>query len=52
MRDSFVQAVAPALPLQELLRRGAELGPQLRERARRRPAQMKQLVNIMQLVEN
>jgi hypothetical protein len=45
-----VQAVAPALPLQELLRHGQTIGAQLRERRRNRPAQMLQLVNIMKSV--
>jgi hypothetical protein len=45
-----MQAVAPALPLEQLLKDGREIGPRLRERRRSRPHQMKQLVNIMQNV--
>jgi hypothetical protein len=43
MRDSFVQAVAPALPLQQLLREGREIGIQLRERPRQRKNQLREL---------
>ena len=45
-----MQAVAPALPLEQLLKEGRKIGPRLRERRRSRPHQMKQLVNIMQNV--
>jgi hypothetical protein len=46
-----VQAVAPALPLQQLLREGKTIGPQLRERSRKkRSPQMRQLVKIIQEV--
>ena len=47
MRDSFVQAVAPALPLKHLLEQGSTMGPKLRERRRNRPSQMSQLVNLI-----
>jgi hypothetical protein len=48
-----VQAVAPALPLHQLLRDGKDIGPQLRERPRRnRPSQMVQLVKIMHTLRN
>ena len=47
MRDSFVQAVAPALPLVELLQQGPTLGRKLRERNRKREGQMSQLVALI-----
>jgi len=46
-----VQAVAPALPLHQLLREGQTIGPQLRERSRKkRSPQMRQLVEIIKAV--
>ena len=47
MRDSFVQAVAPALPLAHLLKQGPTLGQKLRERPRKRDGQMSQLVELI-----
>ena len=47
MRDSFVQAVAPALSLSQLLAKGPALGPKLRERTRKREGQMSRLVALI-----
>jgi hypothetical protein len=43
---SFVQAVAPALPLAQLLKRGRTMRLKLREGRRRRTPQMTQLVSL------
>ncbi len=43
-----MQAVAPALPLQQLLEKGGEIGPKLRERGRSRAPQMELLVSLIQ----
>ncbi len=50
MRDALLQALAPALPLEQLLNQGPSLGPKLRERRRSRLQQMPQLVNIIKQV--
>jgi hypothetical protein len=48
VRDSLLQAVAPALSLEQLLNRGQALGRKLRERPRKRMAQMSRLVSMIQ----
>ena len=48
MRDSFLRAVAPALPLAQLLAEGPQIGRKLRERRRKRVSQMAQLVALTQ----
>jgi hypothetical protein len=52
MRDALLQALAPALSLEQLLKQGASLGAKLSERARRRPPQMAQLVKIIEQTRN
>ena len=47
MRDSFVQAVAPALHLEQLLKLGPTMSRKLRERRRTRLGQMVQLVALI-----
>ena len=52
VRDSFLQAVAPALHLEQLLKLGPRMGRNLRERQRKRVGQMGHLVELMNSVSN
>ena len=49
MRDSLLRVIAPALPLEQLLREGRQIAHQLRERRR---ARVPQMVGLMAVIEN